>query len=36
MTRREDPKRIRRVEFVDEIPCSPAGKILLRELRERL
>ena len=29
-------KRIRRVEFVAEIPCSPAGKILRRELRERL
>jgi acyl-CoA synthetase (AMP-forming)/AMP-acid ligase II len=29
-------KRIRRVEFVDEIPCSPSGKILRRELRARL
>jgi acyl-CoA synthetase (AMP-forming)/AMP-acid ligase II len=29
-------KRIWRVEFVDEIPCSPSGKILRRELRERV
>jgi acyl-CoA synthetase (AMP-forming)/AMP-acid ligase II len=29
-------KRIRRVERVDEIPCSPSGKILRRELRARL
>jgi acyl-CoA synthetase (AMP-forming)/AMP-acid ligase II len=29
-------KRIRRVERVDEIPCSPSGKILRRELRELL
>ena len=29
-------KRIRRVERIDEIPCSPAGKILRRELRELL
>jgi acyl-CoA synthetase (AMP-forming)/AMP-acid ligase II len=29
-------KRIRRVERVQEIPCSPSGKILRRELRERL
>jgi acyl-CoA synthetase (AMP-forming)/AMP-acid ligase II len=29
-------KRIRRVERVEEIPCSPSGKILRRELRERL
>jgi acyl-CoA synthetase (AMP-forming)/AMP-acid ligase II len=29
-------KRIRRVEFVDEVPCSPSGKILRRELRARL
>ena len=27
-------KRIRRVERVDAIPCSPTGKILRRELRE--
>ena len=29
-------KRIRRVERVDEVPCSPSGKILRRELRARL
>jgi acyl-CoA synthetase (AMP-forming)/AMP-acid ligase II len=29
-------KRIRRVERIEEIPCSPSGKILRRELRERL
>ena len=29
-------KRIRRVEIVDAIPRSPAGKILRRELREAL
>ena len=29
-------KRIRRVERVGEIPCSPSGKILRRELRARL
>ncbi len=29
-------KRVRRVERVDEIPCSPSGKILRRELRARL
>jgi acyl-CoA synthetase (AMP-forming)/AMP-acid ligase II len=29
-------KRIRRVEFVHEIPCSPSGKILRRELRARV
>jgi acyl-CoA synthetase (AMP-forming)/AMP-acid ligase II len=29
-------KRIRRVERVETIPCSPSGKILRRELRERL
>jgi len=28
-------KKIRRVEFVDEIPKSPAGKILRRVLIER-
>ena len=28
-------KRIRRVERVEEIPCSPSGKILRRELRAR-
>ena len=27
-------KRIREVEFVDEIPKSPSGKILRRLLRE--
>jgi acyl-CoA synthetase (AMP-forming)/AMP-acid ligase II len=29
-------KRIRRVERIEEIPCSPSGKILRRELRELL
>lgn len=29
-------KRIRRVEFVDEIPKSPAGKILRRLLVQRV
>jgi long-chain acyl-CoA synthetase len=29
-------KRVRRVEFVDGIPVSAAGKVLKRELRERL
>jgi long-chain acyl-CoA synthetase len=29
-------KKIREVKFVDEIPVSAAGKILKRELRERL
>jgi acyl-CoA synthetase (AMP-forming)/AMP-acid ligase II len=29
-------KRIRRVERIDAIPCSPTGKILRRELREML
>lgn len=29
-------KRIREVHFVDEIPVSAAGKVLKRELRERL
>ncbi|HEY6777684.1 MAG TPA: AMP-binding protein [Thermoleophilaceae bacterium] len=29
-------KRIRRVERIDAIPCSPTGKILRRELRELL
>ena len=29
-------KRIRRVERIDAIPCSPTGKILRRDLRERL
>lgn len=29
-------KRVRRVEFVDTIPVSAAGKVLKRELRERL
>jgi acyl-CoA synthetase (AMP-forming)/AMP-acid ligase II len=29
-------KRIRRIERIDEIPCSPSGKMLRRELRERL
>jgi acyl-CoA synthetase (AMP-forming)/AMP-acid ligase II len=29
-------KRIRRVERIEEIPCSPSGKILRRELRARL
>ncbi len=29
-------KRIRRVEQVEEIPCSPSGKILRRELRARV
>jgi acyl-CoA synthetase (AMP-forming)/AMP-acid ligase II len=29
-------KRIRRVEWIDAIPCSPTGKILRRELREML
>jgi acyl-CoA synthetase (AMP-forming)/AMP-acid ligase II len=29
-------KRIRRVERIEAIPCSPTGKILRRELRERL
>lgn len=29
-------KRLRRVEFVDAIPVSAAGKVLKRELRERL
>jgi acyl-CoA synthetase (AMP-forming)/AMP-acid ligase II len=29
-------KRIRRVERIEEIPCSASGKILRRELRERL
>jgi len=29
-------KRIRRVERIDEIPCSPTGKILRRELRQHL
>jgi acyl-coenzyme A synthetase/AMP-(fatty) acid ligase len=29
-------KRIRGIERIDEIPCSPSGKILRRELRERL
>jgi acyl-coenzyme A synthetase/AMP-(fatty) acid ligase len=28
-------KRIRQVEFVDEIPKSPSGKILRRLLRDR-
>ena len=28
-------KRIRQVEFVDEIPKSPSGKILRRMLRDR-
>lgn len=28
-------KRIRRIEFIDEIPKSPSGKILRRVLRER-
>ncbi len=28
-------KRIRLVEVVDEIPKSPSGKILRRELRDR-
>ncbi|HWG95301.1 MAG TPA: AMP-binding protein [Mycobacteriales bacterium] len=29
-------KRVRRVEFVDSIPVSAAGKVLKRELRDRL
>jgi acyl-CoA synthetase (AMP-forming)/AMP-acid ligase II len=29
-------KRIRRVERIDAIPCSPTGKILRRKLREML
>ena len=28
--------RVRRVEQVEEIPCSPSGKILRRELRARV
>jgi long-chain acyl-CoA synthetase len=29
-------KRLREVHLVDEIPVSAAGKVLKRELRERL
>ena len=28
-------KKIREVEFIEEIPKTPAGKILRRELRDR-
>jgi acyl-CoA synthetase (AMP-forming)/AMP-acid ligase II len=28
-------KKVRLVEFIDQIPKSPTGKILRRELRER-
>ena len=31
----ESPKKVRLVEFIDQIPKSPTGKILRRELPER-